>query len=94
MFLFDDMYIRFRTKVGLQIDNRKCTKNCFKSNEQVANYMAGLKAKGTSLPGDPFRIGKLQVLTCYLHVVNSLFQGCYNNWEQVVRTQLVDNTTC
>jgi hypothetical protein len=90
MFLFDDMYIRFRTKVGLQIDNRKCTKNCFKSNEQVANYMAGLKAKGTSLPGDPFRIGKLQVLTCYLHVVNSLFQGCYNNWEQVVRTQLVD----
>jgi hypothetical protein len=33
-------------------------------------------------------------------IVNSLFQSCYNNWEQVVRTQLVDNlwtdilTTC
>ena len=26
-----------------------------------------------------------------LQVVNSLFQTCYNNWEQVVRTQLVDN---
>jgi predicted RNA-binding protein with PIN domain len=26
-----------------------------------------------------------------LQVVNSLFQTCYNNWEQAVRTQLVDN---
>jgi hypothetical protein len=33
-------------------------------------------------------------------IVNSLFQTCYNNWEQAVRTQLVDSlrtqlvTTC
>lgn len=59
MFLFDGTYCRFRTKVGLSVDNRKCTKNCFTSNEQVANYLAGLKAKRTSLPGDPFQIGKL-----------------------------------
>jgi hypothetical protein len=26
-----------------------------------------------------------------LQVVNSLFQTCYNNWEQAVRTQLVDS---
>jgi hypothetical protein len=26
-----------------------------------------------------------------LEVVNSLFQTCYNNWEQAVRTQLVDS---
>ena len=55
------MYCCFRTRVGLSVDNRKCTKNCFTSNEQVANYMAGLKTKGTSLPGDPFRIGKLSL---------------------------------
>jgi hypothetical protein len=33
-----------------------------------------------------------------LQVVNSLFQTCYNNWEQAVRAQLVDKnrfvTTC
>jgi hypothetical protein len=29
-------------------------------------------------------------LSCY-KVVNSLFQTCYNNWEQAVRTQLVDS---
>ena len=55
------MHCCFRTRVGLSVDNRKCTKNCFTSNEQVANYMAGLKTKGTSLPGDPFRIGKLSL---------------------------------
>jgi hypothetical protein len=27
-----------------------------------------------------------------LQLVNSLFQTCYNNWEQAVRTQLVDTT--
>ena len=26
-----------------------------------------------------------------LQVVNSFFQTCYNNWEQAVRTQLVDD---
>ena len=26
-----------------------------------------------------------------LQVVNSLIQTCYNNWEQAVRRQLVDN---
>jgi hypothetical protein len=26
-----------------------------------------------------------------LQVVNSLFQTCYNNWEQAVRTQLLDS---
>jgi hypothetical protein len=26
-----------------------------------------------------------------LQVVNSLFQTCYNNWEQTVRTQIVDS---
>ena len=26
-----------------------------------------------------------------LQVVNSLIQTCYNNWEQAVRTQLVDS---
>jgi hypothetical protein len=30
------------------------------------------------------------MLSSLLQVVNSLFQTCYNNWEQAVRTQLVD----
>jgi hypothetical protein len=29
-------------------------------------------------------------LSSLLQVVNSLSQTCYNNWEQAVRTQLVD----
>ena len=29
---------------------------------------------------------KLQV-----QVINSLFQTCYNNWEQAIRTQLIDS---
>ena len=35
-------------------------------------------------------------LVSLLQVVNSLFQTCYNNWEQAVRTQLVNRfvTTC
>jgi hypothetical protein len=32
----------------------------------------------------------LIISTRLLQVVNSLFQTCYNNWEQAVRTQLVD----
>jgi hypothetical protein len=32
----------------------------------------------------------LIISTRLLQVVNSLFQTCYNNWEQAMRTQLVD----
>jgi hypothetical protein len=36
-------------------------------------------------PCDKFRNAIMLVANCY-----SLFQTCYNNWEQAVRTQLVD----
>jgi hypothetical protein len=36
-------------------------------------------------------VANLLASSTLLEVVNSLFQACYNNWEQAVRTQLVDS---